>query len=183
MIAARLVSPLAGRYAAPMPSQAFSIALKGMLARQQRRRETLWREIVVQEQAADRALGSVAMMYAWIYKQPLPASLRRHMKEHLRQSGAFAWLGSAPLQPSAMLAPRERAQVKTRKPSERRETDEDRAPALIKRYAGRRFYNIATACYVTLDELARLRADGRQFIVRDAKTHDDITDIVLCQRR
>ncbi len=52
---------------------------------------------------------------------------------------------------------------------------------VIKKYANRRLYNTATSSYVTLDHLCRMVRDGEDFVVRDAKSGDDITHQVLTQ--
>lgn len=57
----------------------------------------------------------------------------------------------------------------------------DAEPVTIKKYANRRLYNTATSSYVTLDHLARMVRDGIDFVVRDAKTGEDITRSVLTQ--
>ncbi len=51
----------------------------------------------------------------------------------------------------------------------------------IKKYANRRLYNTATSSYVTLDFLAEMVKGGEEFVVKDAKTGDDITRSVLTQ--
>ena len=58
---------------------------------------------------------------------------------------------------------------------------EKEAPVVIKKYANRRLYNTETSSYVTLDHLARLVKEGREFVVRDAKTGEDLTRSVLTQ--
>lgn len=55
------------------------------------------------------------------------------------------------------------------------------APVVIKKYANRRLYNTSTSAYVTLDHLAELVRQGRDFVVVDARTNDDITRQVLTQ--
>jgi polyhydroxyalkanoate synthesis repressor PhaR len=55
------------------------------------------------------------------------------------------------------------------------------APIKIKKYANRRLYNTATSSYVTLDHLCQMVKDGKDFIVHDAKTNEDITRSVLTQ--
>ena len=55
------------------------------------------------------------------------------------------------------------------------------APVTIKKYANRRLYNTATSSYVTLEHLAKMVRDGIDFVVRDAKTGEDITRSVLTQ--
>ena len=51
----------------------------------------------------------------------------------------------------------------------------------IKKYANRRLYNTATSSYVTLDSLCEMVRKGENFVVRDAKSGDDITRQVLTQ--
>ena len=55
------------------------------------------------------------------------------------------------------------------------------APVVIKKYANRRLYNTGTSTYVTLDHLADLVRQGRDFVVYDARSNDDITRQVLTQ--
>ncbi|WCT72132.1 polyhydroxyalkanoate synthesis repressor PhaR [Sphingomonas naphthae] len=52
---------------------------------------------------------------------------------------------------------------------------------IIKKYANRRLYNTETSSYITLDHLAQMTRDGRDFKVVDAKSEDDITHSVLTQ--
>ena len=52
---------------------------------------------------------------------------------------------------------------------------------IIKKYANRRLYNTDTSAYITLDDLAKMTREGRDFIVLDAKSNDDITHSVLTQ--
>lgn len=52
---------------------------------------------------------------------------------------------------------------------------------IIKKYANRRLYNTETSAYVTLEDLAQMVRDGREFEVVDAKTGTDITHQVLTQ--
>lgn len=52
-------------------------------------------------------------------------------------------------------------------------------PTLIRRYANNRLYDPSALRYVSLDELATILASGDRFIVRDAKTGEDITREVL----
>ena len=54
-------------------------------------------------------------------------------------------------------------------------------PVVIKKYANRRLYNTETSTYVTLDDLAAMVKSGRDFVVFDAKTGDDLTHSVLTQ--
>lgn len=52
---------------------------------------------------------------------------------------------------------------------------------VIKKYANRRLYNTETSTYVTLEALAQMVRADRDFVVRDAKTGDDLTHSVLTQ--
>jgi polyhydroxyalkanoate synthesis repressor PhaR len=54
-------------------------------------------------------------------------------------------------------------------------------PVVIKKYANRRLYNTDTSTYVTLDDLAAMVKGGRDFVVFDAKSGDDLTHSVLTQ--
>jgi polyhydroxyalkanoate synthesis repressor PhaR len=57
----------------------------------------------------------------------------------------------------------------------------DMAPVVVKKYANRRLYNTESSSYITLDTLAEMVREGRDFVVYDAKTGDDITRGVLTQ--
>ena len=52
---------------------------------------------------------------------------------------------------------------------------------IIKKYANRRLYNTETSSYITLDHLAAMIREGRDFKVVDAKSDVDITHNVLTQ--
>ena len=52
---------------------------------------------------------------------------------------------------------------------------------VIKKYANRRLYNTETSSYITLDHLASMTREGREFKVVDARTDEDITHSVLTQ--
>jgi polyhydroxyalkanoate synthesis repressor PhaR len=51
----------------------------------------------------------------------------------------------------------------------------------IKKYANRRLYDTESSAYITLDRLAEMVREGREFEVVDAKTGEDITRQVLTQ--
>jgi len=51
----------------------------------------------------------------------------------------------------------------------------------IKKYANRRLYDTESSTYITLDRLAEMTREGREFEVVDAKTGEDITRHVLTQ--
>lgn len=54
-------------------------------------------------------------------------------------------------------------------------------PVVVKKYANRRLYNTESSSYITLDTLAEMVRGGRDFVVYDAKTGEDITRGVLTQ--
>jgi polyhydroxyalkanoate synthesis repressor PhaR len=54
-------------------------------------------------------------------------------------------------------------------------------PVVVKKYANRRLYNTESSCYITLDNLADMVRLGRDFVVYDAKSGEDITRGVLTQ--
>jgi polyhydroxyalkanoate synthesis repressor PhaR len=54
-------------------------------------------------------------------------------------------------------------------------------PVVVKKYANRRLYNTESSSYITLDNLALMVREGRDFIVYDAKSGEDITRGVLTQ--
>ena len=51
----------------------------------------------------------------------------------------------------------------------------------IKKYANRRLYDTESSSYITLDKLAAMIREGRDFEVLDAKSGEDITHQVLTQ--
>jgi polyhydroxyalkanoate synthesis repressor PhaR len=57
----------------------------------------------------------------------------------------------------------------------------DRPAVVVKKYANRRLYNTESSSYITLDTLAEMVRIGRDFVVYDAKTGEDITRGVLTQ--
>lgn len=54
-------------------------------------------------------------------------------------------------------------------------------PVVVKKYANRRLYNTESSSYVTLEDLAGMVRQGRDFVVYDAKSGEDITRSVLTQ--
>jgi len=52
---------------------------------------------------------------------------------------------------------------------------------VIKKYANRRLYDTESSTYITLDRLAQMVREGREFEVVDAKSGEDITRSVLTQ--
>ena len=57
----------------------------------------------------------------------------------------------------------------------------EKPPVVVKKYANRRLYNTESSSYITLDTLAEMVRIGRDVVVYDAKTGDDITRSVLTQ--
>lgn len=66
-------------------------------------------------------------------------------------------------------------------PPEQTTDSSSTAPVVVKKYANRRLYNTETSSYITLDNLAEMIRAGRDFVVFDAKSGDDITRGVLTQ--
>jgi polyhydroxyalkanoate synthesis repressor PhaR len=58
---------------------------------------------------------------------------------------------------------------------------DEQPPVVVKKYANRRLYNTESSSYITLDTLAEMVRVGRDFVVYDAKSGDDITRSVLTQ--
>jgi polyhydroxyalkanoate synthesis repressor PhaR len=52
---------------------------------------------------------------------------------------------------------------------------------VIKKYANRRLYDTSASAYVTLEHLSELTRQGKEFIVQDAKSGEDLTRAVLAQ--
>jgi polyhydroxyalkanoate synthesis repressor PhaR len=57
----------------------------------------------------------------------------------------------------------------------------DDEPIVIKKYANRRLYNTQSSSYITLDFIASLIKENKDFKVIDAKSGDDITRTILTQ--
>jgi polyhydroxyalkanoate synthesis repressor PhaR len=55
------------------------------------------------------------------------------------------------------------------------------AQRVIKKYPNRRLYDTDTSSYITLVEVKQLVMDAEPFVVRDAKTGDDLTRSILLQ--
>ena len=52
---------------------------------------------------------------------------------------------------------------------------------IIKKYPNRRLYDTETSTYITLAEIRSLVMDSAHFVVRDAKTNEDLTRSILLQ--
>jgi len=55
------------------------------------------------------------------------------------------------------------------------------AQRIIKKYPNRRLYDTDTSTYITLAEVKQLVMEHHQFVVRDAKTNEDLTRSILLQ--
>lgn len=55
------------------------------------------------------------------------------------------------------------------------------AQRIIKKYPNRRLYDTDTSAYITLAEVKQLVMDHEPFVVRDAKTNEDLTRAILLQ--
>jgi len=55
------------------------------------------------------------------------------------------------------------------------------AERIIKKYPNRRLYDTRTSGYITLTEIKQLVMDGAPFVVRDAKSGEDLTRSILLQ--
>jgi polyhydroxyalkanoate synthesis repressor PhaR len=60
-------------------------------------------------------------------------------------------------------------------------TEEKGAMRVIKKYPNRRLYDTETSTYITLTDIRQLVMDQAQFVVRDAKTNEDLTRSILLQ--
>lgn len=63
----------------------------------------------------------------------------------------------------------------------RKTADKAEPIRIIKKYPNRRLYDTETSAYITLAEVRRLVMSSTSFIVRDAKTSEDLTRSILLQ--
>jgi len=54
-------------------------------------------------------------------------------------------------------------------------------PRILKKYPNRRLYDTQTSSYITLADVKKMVLTGEDFVVRDAKTTDDLTRSILLQ--
>lgn len=52
---------------------------------------------------------------------------------------------------------------------------------ILKKYPNRRLYDTETSSYITLADVKKMVLTGRDFVVRDAKTSEDLTRSILLQ--
>jgi polyhydroxyalkanoate synthesis repressor PhaR len=55
------------------------------------------------------------------------------------------------------------------------------AQRIVKKYPNRRLYDTDTSTYITLADVKQLVMDHQSFVVRDAKTNEDLTRSILLQ--
>ncbi|WP_327080150.1 polyhydroxyalkanoate synthesis repressor PhaR [Polaromonas sp. CG_9.5] len=63
----------------------------------------------------------------------------------------------------------------------RKTADKTDSLRIIKKYPNRRLYDTETSAYITLTEVRRLVMSSTSFVVRDAKTSEDLTRSILLQ--
>jgi polyhydroxyalkanoate synthesis repressor PhaR len=56
-----------------------------------------------------------------------------------------------------------------------------RGTRILKKYPNRRLYDTETSSYITLADVKKMVLTGQDFVVRDAKTGDDLTRSILLQ--
>jgi polyhydroxyalkanoate synthesis repressor PhaR len=54
-------------------------------------------------------------------------------------------------------------------------------PRVLKKYPNRRLYDTQTSSYITLADVKKMVLTGQDFVVRDAKSSDDLTRSILLQ--
>ncbi|MBX3620289.1 MAG: polyhydroxyalkanoate synthesis repressor PhaR [Rhizobacter sp.] len=55
------------------------------------------------------------------------------------------------------------------------------SPRVLKKYPNRRLYDTQTSSYITLADVKKMVLEGQDFVVRDAKSGDDLTRSILLQ--
>ena len=65
--------------------------------------------------------------------------------------------------------------------SKKTAVDNVKPARIIKKYPNRRLYDTETSAYITLAEVRRLVMGSTHFVVRDAKTNEDLTRSILLQ--
>ena len=76
---------------------------------------------------------------------------------------------------------RSTANISSAHPDLEAESEKSEAVRVIKKYPNRRLYDTETSAYITLAEIRRLVMDSTQFVVRDAKSNEDLTRSILLQ--
>jgi len=60
-------------------------------------------------------------------------------------------------------------------------TPSSSGPRILKKYPNRRLYDTHTSSYITLVDVKKMVLAGQDFVVRDAKTAEDLTRSILLQ--
>ncbi len=61
------------------------------------------------------------------------------------------------------------------------EAADSSTPRILKKYPNRRLYDTETSSYITLADVKKMVLAGHNFVVRDAKTAEDLTRSILLQ--
>jgi polyhydroxyalkanoate synthesis repressor PhaR len=67
------------------------------------------------------------------------------------------------------------------KPAAEGRAAQDTGPRVLKKYPNRRLYDTHASSYITLADVKKMVLSGQDFVVRDAKTGDDLTRSILLQ--
>jgi len=67
------------------------------------------------------------------------------------------------------------------KPKSAAEAPAAHGPRVLKKYPNRRLYDTQASSYITLADVKQMVLAGQDFVVRDAKTNDDLTRSILLQ--
>jgi len=67
------------------------------------------------------------------------------------------------------------------KPAAEAGAAESGSTRVLKKYPNRRLYDTETSSYITLADVKKMVLTGQDFVVRDAKTSDDLTRSILLQ--
>ena len=73
------------------------------------------------------------------------------------------------------------AQTRRASTSEEGSADSSGGQRILKKYPNRRLYDTQTSSYITLADVKKMVLEGQDFVVRDAKTSDDLTRSILLQ--
>jgi polyhydroxyalkanoate synthesis repressor PhaR len=74
-----------------------------------------------------------------------------------------------------------RSKTTSQKPGDEAPAEKVAVGRVIKKYPNRRLYDTETSTYITLTEVRQLVMDSALFVVRDAKTNEDLTRTILLQ--
>ena len=109
-------------------------------------------------------------------KQPSPSASRR--------TAAGARSSAAADGPATSATPRKSASKRSKPPASESSTSESPAsagPRTIKKYPNRRLYDTDSSTYITLADVKQLVMTRTAFVVKDAKTQEDLTRSILLQ--